>query len=81
MSPSDRQPRSLEIDAVFVGILEVLELRPALEVELARLADRQARSPSSSTTCTALNGLPTEPGCASHSSGPMIVPANPSVPP
>jgi len=29
----------------------------------------------------AVNGRPTDPGCASHSSGPIVVPAKPSVPP
>src|SRR6478672_5356166 len=80
MSPNDLQPRSLDTDAVFSGSLKYSNAGPPSKNNSPDSPTAHS-DPSSATTCTRVHGLPTEPGWASHSSGPIVVPPNPSVPP
>src|SRR3984957_16394258 len=80
MSPSDRQPCSLEIDAVLSGSLKYSKAGPPSK-KSSPDSPTGSSPPPSDPPGPGLNGLPTEPGWASHSCGSIVVPANPSVPP
>jgi hypothetical protein len=74
-----RQPRSLETDAVFLGILEVIEVGSTFEVDLTRLAGRELAAIIPDDVDRG-EGLAYGTGVASHSSEQIVLPAKPSVP-
>jgi hypothetical protein len=70
----------LETDAVFSGSLRYSKSRPPFEIHLTRLAGRELAAIIPDDVDRG-EGLAYGVGVASHSSGQIVVPAKPSVPP